>query len=75
MTVVTQRCGPTTVYFRFGVWESALPAADFSVFVLFGFESTLLAAFAAFAPVWRVFLAAILLLVSLREVVDRPPPA
>jgi hypothetical protein len=43
------------VYFRLGVCDSALAAADFSTFVLFGSLSTLLAAEAAFAPVWRVF--------------------
>jgi hypothetical protein len=37
--------------------------------------STLLAAEAALAPVWRVLRAAISLLISVREVVDRPPPA
>lgn len=59
MIVVTQLCGATTAYFVFGVCASALAAADFSVFVLFGFESTFPAAFAALAPVWRVLRPAI----------------
>ena len=57
MTVRTQLCGPTAIYLcRFGAWDSAEAAAAFSVFVLRGFASTLLAAVAALAPVWRVFL-------------------
>lgn len=44
-----------TGYFRLGVWDSALAAAVFSAFVLFGSLSTLLAAEAALTPVWRVF--------------------
>jgi hypothetical protein len=46
-------------YFRFGVWDNALAAADFAALPDFGLLSTLLAAFAAFAPVCRVFLLAI----------------
>jgi hypothetical protein len=64
MIVVTQLCGPTTAYFFLGVCESALAAAVFSDFVLFGLRSTLLAAFAALTPVWRVFRPAIVLLIS-----------
>lgn len=45
---------PLIDYFRFGVCESALAAADFSALVLFGFESTLAAFDAAFRPVCRV---------------------
>jgi hypothetical protein len=51
MIALAQLCGPTTLYFRFGVCDSALAAADFSAFVLFRFESTLLAAEAALPPV------------------------
>jgi hypothetical protein len=54
MIVVTQLCGPTTGYFRFGVCESADAAADFSALVLFGLASTLPAALAALVPVCRV---------------------
>lgn len=46
---------PLAGYFRFGVCDSALAAADFSALVLFGFESTLAAFDAAFVPVCRVF--------------------
>lgn len=46
--------GARTDYFRFGVCESALAAADFSTLVLFGFESTLAAFDAAVLPVCRV---------------------
>lgn len=42
---------------RFGACESADAAADFSDFVLFGFESTFDAADAAFDPVCLVFFA------------------
>lgn len=51
MIVVTHLCDTMTVYFRFGVCESADAAADFSTFVLFGFASTFEAACAALAPV------------------------
>lgn len=55
MIVVTQLCGPTTGYFRrFGVCESADAAAAFSALVLLEFESTRLAAEAAFGLVCRV---------------------
>lgn len=57
--IVVTHSGLTMTYLRFGVCESALAAADFSVFVLFLFESTLLAADAALDPVCRVFLLAI----------------
>jgi len=68
MIVVTHVCGPTTVYFRFGVWESADAAADFSTLVLFGFESTFDAAFAAWAPVWRVLFPGMVCQLSLQRV-------
>lgn len=55
MMVVIQLCGPISrPYLRFGVRTSALAAALFSAFVLFGFESTLDAADAAFDPVCLV---------------------
>ena len=43
-------------HFRFGVWDNALAAADFAALLAFGLLSTLLAAFAALAPVCLVFL-------------------
>jgi hypothetical protein len=51
MIVVTQLCGPTAGYLRFGACERALAAAAFSELVLFLFESTLPAADAALDPV------------------------
>lgn len=45
---------PLAGYFRFGVCDRALAAADFSALVLFGFESTLAAFDAAALPVCRV---------------------
>jgi hypothetical protein len=44
-------------HFRFGVCDNALAAADFAALLAFGLLSTLLAAFAALAPVCLVFLA------------------
>jgi hypothetical protein len=43
-------------HFRLGVWDNALAAAVFAALLAFGLLSTLLAAFAALAPVCRVFL-------------------
>lgn len=48
---------PPTRYFRFGVCDSALAAADFSALVLDGFASTLPAFDAAALPVCLVFFA------------------
>lgn len=53
MIVVVQLCGPTAVYFRLGVCESAEPAAVLAALDAFGLASTLLAALAALALVCR----------------------
>ncbi len=60
ITVVTQLCGPTAVYFRLGVCESAEPAAVFAAFGDFGLASVLPAAFAAFGLVCLRLLVAML---------------
>lgn len=46
-------------HFRFGVCDNALAAAVFAALLALGLLSTLLAAFAALAPVCFVFLLAI----------------
>lgn len=51
MIVVAQLCGPTTLYFRFGVCASAEPAAVLAALEALGLASTLLAALAALALV------------------------
>jgi hypothetical protein len=68
MTVVTQLCGPTAVYFRFrfGVCDRADAAAVFAAFGDFGFASVLPAALAAFDPVWRRLIADMFCLISCR---------
>jgi hypothetical protein len=57
-----------SAYFRFeGVCESADAAALLAALEDFGFDSTLLAALAAFVPVCREFLLAMVCLISSRS--------